>query len=99
MGIFLLYFIKKENIMEILKVILSLIGISTATIYIFAKITAGIFTTKIKAKKIAFVAGSICLIDIISYVSTFGGNPMLIIAMVCWIPTIAILASEIREGK
>jgi len=85
--------------MEILKVILSLIGISTATIYIFAKITAGVFTTKIKAKKIAFVAGSICLIDIISYVSTFGGNPMLIIAMVCWIPTIAILASEIREGK
>lgn len=85
--------------MEILKVILSIIGISTATIYILAKITAGVFTTKTTAKKIALVAGSICLIDIISYVFTFGGTPMLIIAMICWIPTIAILASEIREGK
>ena len=85
--------------MKILKVILSIIGISTATIYILAKITAGIFTTKITAKKIALIASAICLIDIISYVSTFGATPMLIIAMVCWIPTIAILASEIREGK
>ena len=51
--------------MEILKVILSIIGSSTATIYILAKITAGVFTSKITAKKIALVAGSICLIDII----------------------------------
>lgn len=85
--------------MEILKIILSIIGISTATIYFLAKITAGIFTTKTTVKKIALVAGAICLIDIISFVSTFGGNPMLIIAMVCWIPTIVVLASEIREGK
>ena len=85
--------------MEILKIILSIIGISTTTIYILAKITAGIFTTKTTAKKIALVAGAICLIDIISYVYTFGRTPMLIIAMVCWIPTIVILASEIREGK
>lgn len=85
--------------MEILKIILSIIGISTTTIYILAKITAGIFTTKTTAKKIALVAGAICLIDIISYVYTFSRTPMLIIAMVCWIPTIVILASEIREGK
>lgn len=85
--------------MEILKIVLAIIGISTASLFMIAKATAGVFTTKTTAKKIALVAAAICLIDIISYVFTFGGTPMLIIAMVCWIPTIAILASEIREGR
>ena len=37
--------------MEILKDILSIIGISTTTIYILAKITACVFTTKNYSKK------------------------------------------------
>lgn len=85
--------------MEILKIILAIIGISTATLFIIAKATAGVFTSKITAKKIALALGSICLVDIIVTISIFGASPLFIIAIICWIFGLIGLVAEIKENK
>jgi hypothetical protein len=85
--------------MEILKIILAIIGISTASLFILTKMTAGVFTPKITAQKIALALGSICLVDIIVFISIFGASPMFIIAIICWPFGLIGLISEIKENK
>ena len=85
--------------METLKLILAIIGISSASLFMIAKATAGVFTTKTTAKKIALALGSICLVDIIVFISIYGASPMFIIATICWPFALIGLISEIKENK
>ena len=85
--------------MEILKIILAIIGISTASLFIIARMTAGIFISKITTKKIALALGSICLADIIVVISIFGASPLFIIAIISWIFALMGLISEIKENN
>ena len=85
--------------MEILKIVLTIIGISTASLFIIARMTAGIFISKITTNKIALALGSICLADIIVVISIFGASPMFIIAIICWIFGLIGLVAEIKENK
>lgn len=82
--------------MEILKIILAIIGISTASLFLIAKATAGVFISKITTKKIALALGSICLADIIVFISIFGASPLFIIAIISWIFTLIGLITEIK---
>lgn len=84
--------------MEILKYILTIIGISTASLSIIVTITSGLFTSKIIAKKIAFVLGSICLVNTIVFISIFGTSTMFTISIIFWIFGLMGLASDIMEG-
>ena len=86
--------------MEILQNVIAIVGILSATIFMGITFLGGYFINNAKlCKKCSFISGLITMITVCTYGTIFGWNKLFIIAMICWIPTLIITATELYKEK
>lgn len=86
--------------MEILQIFLGVVGILAAVGFIGINFIAPmLIVDKIFRNKILLVLASICASCVIAHGILYEWNVFFIIAIICWVPSIGIIISEIKNGK
>ena len=84
--------------MEILQNVIAIVGILSATIFMGISFIGSYFIKNIKlCKKCSFISGLISMLTVCTYCTIFGWNTLFIIAMISWIPTLFITATELYK--